>query len=128
MPDHPDLLTDDVSVAASPLVRSEWALRRGLQLFVVVVLASTAIIVGAHITDRYTIGHTSGTFIALTQQARSGTRYMPVPIEINAAAASITRDDLVSGKVVSLFETLALLALMWSVFRGLRSSWGVCEF
>jgi hypothetical protein len=85
----------------------------------------------SHLQDRYGVLHVQGAWMGLAQQANEGvlypplfdgehyggTRWMPLPILLNASAARITGEYLASGKAVGLVLTAGLLAL---VFVGLR--------
>lgn len=85
----------------------------------------------SHLGDRYKVGHVQGIWMALAQYAHEGTlypplsdgvrfggtRYMPLPIVLNAAASRATGEYLMSGKAVAMLLFIALLIL---VFVGLR--------
>ena len=87
-----------------------------------------------HISDRYKVGHVQGHWMALAQFANEGTlypplsdgmrfggtRHMPLPILLNATAARLTGDYLVSGKAVAIALFAALLAMTFVVLRQMR--------
>jgi hypothetical protein len=88
----------------------------------------------SHLGDRYRVGHVQGIWMALARYAHEGTlypplfdgvrfggtRYMPLPIVLNAAASRATGEYLMSGKAVAMLLFVALLALVWGVLRQLR--------
>jgi hypothetical protein len=85
----------------------------------------------AHIDDRYGVLHVQGAWMALARYANEGllypplydgaryggTRWMPAPIMLNAAAAKITGEYLESGKLVGLISMAVLLVLVFVVLR-----------
>lgn len=85
----------------------------------------------AHLNDRYQVSHVQGAWMGLAEYANEGvlypplydgeryggTRWMPLPILLNAAAARLTGEYLTSGKLVALVMMALLLIL---VFRALR--------
>jgi hypothetical protein len=113
------------------------------------VLKAALVIVGAagiaawlalglfHLGDRYRVGHAQGHWMALARYADEGrlypplfdgvrfggTRYMPLPILVNAAASSLTGEYLRSGKAVAIVLFAALLVLVFVVLRQLRCPW-----
>jgi hypothetical protein len=90
-----------------------------------------------HLHDRYRIDQVSGVHLALAWDANhgllypplydgrnfGGTRYMPLPIVIDAAAARLTGNYLVAGKLLSYAYFIALLALLVVLLRKFRCSW-----
>jgi hypothetical protein len=84
-----------------------------------------------HLGDRYRVGHVQGAWMALAQYANdgtlypplsdgtryAGTRWMPLPILVNAAAARITGEYLVSGKSVAMLLFAALIVLVLVALR-----------
>jgi hypothetical protein len=90
----------------------------------------------AHVDDRYNVLHVQGAWMALAQYTNEGvlypplydgeryggTRWMPIPILVNAAAANVTGEYLTSGKIVGIIATAALLALVGIIVRGARCS------
>ena len=87
-----------------------------------------------HISDRYKVGHVQGHWMALAKFVNDGTlypplsdgarfggtRHMPLPILLNATAARLTDEYLVSGKAVALALFTALLSLTFLVLRQIR--------
>jgi hypothetical protein len=96
-----------------------------------VVLACFAILTVAHIGDRYESGWVQGTRMALAQYANEGivfpplydgttyggTRFMPLPVLLHAGTARLTGEYLMSGKLLSLVTTLAMLGLVFLLLR-----------
>jgi hypothetical protein len=90
-----------------------------------------------HLRDRYMVGTGAGEWMALARYANEGTlypplsdgvrfggtRYMPLPIVVNAAAARLTGEYLSSGKAVALVLFAALLTLVFNVLRQLHCPW-----
>lgn len=90
----------------------------------------------SHLHDRYGVLHVQGAWMGLAQYANDGvvypplfdgehyggTRWMPLPILLNAAAARVTGEYIVSGKLVGLVMTAGLLGLVVFTLRRLGSS------
>jgi hypothetical protein len=90
---------------------------------------------GSHLQDRYGVLHVQGAWMNLAKYANEGivypplfdgeqyggTRWMPLPILLNAAAARITGEYLVSGKLVGLVLTAGLLVLVFFTLRRLET-------
>jgi hypothetical protein len=113
--------------------------RNGARRWLDLALASVAAVAIAgwlflgisHVDDRYGVLHVQGAWMALAQYADEGvlypplydgeryggTRWMPLPIVINAGAAKLTGEYLVSGKVVGIVSTAVLLVLVFLVLR-----------
>src|SRR6187551_2812517 len=84
-----------------------------------------------HLHDRFNVDHVSGTLLALTDRAREGvlyppffdgqtyggTRTMPLPILLYAAATTMGSDILAPAKLVDLLASAALVALLIVVLR-----------
>jgi hypothetical protein len=98
-----------------------------------VALGGTLFLAADHLTDRYEISHVAAAWIALTQYARDGllypplfdgehfggTRFMPLSIVLNTAAAALTGEYVISGKIVGALSMAALLyATVLSLDRG----------
>lgn len=99
----------------------------------VLVLTSSGVLAGwlflalVHLGDRYHIRHRQGVWIALAQQFNveglyppifdgvhyGGVRYMPGPFVLHGLVARITGEYLVSGKLLAIVATAALLALLY---------------
>jgi len=89
----------------------------------------------SHLRDRYEVGHVQGAWIGLEEYANEGTlypplfdgvhyggtRWMPLPILLNSAAARITGEYLASGKLVGLVLMAGLLALVFVALRRLET-------
>jgi hypothetical protein len=107
------------------------ALRWGLVAVTAVTLLSVGLLASVHVADRYQIGWVEGTRMALARSADSGvlypplhadgfvggTRFMPIPILLHAAVASVTGEYLTSGKLASLIATAFLLAVTFYALR-----------
>jgi hypothetical protein len=90
-----------------------------------------------HIEDRYRVGHVQGHWMALAQYAAhgtlypplsdgerfGGTRHMPLPIMVNAAASRLTGEYLRSGKRVAFVLFAILLGLLITTLRQIRCPW-----
>lgn len=84
-----------------------------------------------HVDDNYHVDHVTGAWMALTAYSAEGTlypplfddgyyggtRYAPLGIAVNTAAAKVTGEYLISGKAVALLLTIALLVLVYRVCR-----------
>jgi hypothetical protein len=91
----------------------------------VAVMCSIAFVQALHLTDKYQVTHVSGAWMALAKyldggtlypplfdgRAYGGTRYMPLQIVIDAGAARVTGEYLVSLKLVA-FGLLATLLIV----------------
>jgi hypothetical protein len=89
----------------------------------------------SHIRDRYGVLHVQGAWMGLAEYANEGTlypplfdglhyggtRWMPLPILLNAAAARITGEYLTSGKLMGLILTAGLLVLVFFALRQLEA-------
>ena len=89
----------------------------------------------AHARDRYHVLHVQGAWMTLAQygdegilypplydgERYGGTRWMPIPILLNAGAAKLTGEYLLSGKIVGLVSTAVLLGLVFSQLRRLSA-------
>jgi hypothetical protein len=90
-----------------------------------------------HIDDDYRVTHTQGVWIAAAERARAGelypplfdgqhyagTRYMPLPILLNAVASSVTGDPLIGGKLLAAILMAVLLALIVVLLRHFSCPW-----
>jgi hypothetical protein len=88
-------------------------------------------ILAVHVDDRYDIDHASGARIALARYASEGvlypplaehghfggTRFMPLPIMLHAAASKVTGEFVISGKLLSILTVIAVLAVVHRVVR-----------
>jgi hypothetical protein len=103
-------------------------------LLIVIAVVATAgwlFLAAVHLDDRYRVGHVQGAWMGLAQSADGGvlypplydgehyggTRYMPLPIIVNAAAARLTGEYLISGKLVALGLMTMLLGLLFACLR-----------
>src|SRR6185369_8449561 len=85
------------------------------------------------VADDYRVTHLGGTWAALAESARTGnlyppifdgehyagTRYMPLPILMNALASAMTGSPVIGGKIAAAVLMPALLALVFVTLRGL---------
>ena len=89
------------------------------------ILAGLTLISVVHLDDRYRLSHVSGAWMALAQYAGEGTlypplfdgerfggtRFMPLQFVLHGGLAEATGEYLVSGKLLALAVTVALLGL-----------------
>lgn len=92
-----------------------------------------------HRSDDYRVSHVQGVWIAAVEEARAGrlyppvfdgehyagTRYMPLPILLNAAASAALGDPLAGGKVLAATLMAILLGLVVMVLRRLSCPWAI---
>lgn len=112
-------------------------LSTALALVAVGVAAAWLFLAVVHVDDRYRFGHLQGVWAAVARAADhgllypplfdgahyGGTRWMPLPILLNATAARLTGEYAMSGKLVGLVCTAALLALVVWVVRRAGCPW-----
>jgi hypothetical protein len=130
----------DASLAGAtiaPTTRGLRALSIALITTALVIFAVWGWLAATHVDDRYRIDHVSGVHMALAWNANhgvlypplydgrsfGGTRYMPLSIVLDAAAARLTHDYLISGKSLSYLYAVSLLILLIILLRKLRCSW-----
>jgi hypothetical protein len=103
------------------------------------VLAGWLALAAIHVRDDYRVTHVQGVWIAAVEAARAGrlypplfdgehyagTRYMPMPILLNAVASAAAGDPLTGGKVLAAILMGTLLALVVSVLRRFSCPWPV---
>src|ERR1051326_7080235 len=108
-------------------------LSAALVLVSAAILGAWILLASVHWQDRYELDHVGGARIALAVYANEGklypdiyngqsfggTRFMPLPIVLQAAAAGVTRDYLSAGKLLGFATMLALLAAIFVVLRRL---------
>lgn len=116
---------------------SEGGLRALFGALVAVSLVIVAIwgtLAAVHLHDRYRIDQVSGVHMALAWNANhrtlypplfdgkvyGGTRYMPLPIVLDAAAERLTGDYLTSGKLLSYAYFVGLIGLLVLLLRRVR--------
>ena len=109
-------------------------LKVGLIMIGVAGIAGWLALALVHMNDRYMVGHGAGEWMALARYANEGTlypplsdgvrfggtRYMPLPIVVNAAAARLSGEHLASGKAVAMVLFAALLILVFIALRRLN--------
>lgn len=96
-----------------------------------VTFAAVALLAITHIDDLYDVGAAGGAWMGLATAARhgvlyppifahgffGGTRYMPLPIVIEAAGTAVAGSILAPAKVLVLISSIALLVLVYAVAR-----------
>lgn len=104
-----------------------------------IIVAGWLALAALHVSDDYRVTHTQGVWIAVAESARAGrlypplfdgehyagTRYMPVPIVLNAAASAVVGKPLAGGKVLAAALMGALLVLVVSLLRHASCPWSV---
>jgi hypothetical protein len=102
-----------------------------LAIVAVSAAAAVAVLGVVHLGDRYHVLTTSGVWIGLADYARdgllfpeiaeggsfAGTRYMPIPVVLHAALASLTGEYLTAGKLLGLLSAGALCLVAGFVLR-----------
>jgi hypothetical protein len=95
------------------------------------VLGACLLLAAVHVDDRYKLDHVSGARVALARYVNEGTlypelddgrfyggtRFMPVPVLLHAAAAKLTGEYLISGKLLGYGAMAGLLALIYALLR-----------
>jgi hypothetical protein len=126
MKSEPGLAAEDLPPALSLPMRLALWMVAGL------VLAGWLALVVLHVNDDYRVTHLQGVWTAMVEAARAGqlypplfdgehyagTRWMPLPILVNALAASLIGDSLIGGKV------LAAVAASGALDAFERGAWG----
>jgi len=106
-------------------------LRLALWSVAAAILAGWLALAVVHVHDDYRVTHYQGVWIAVSQAAReghlypaifdgehyAGTRYMPLPILMNALAARAAGDPLVGGKALAALLMGVLLVLLFVTLR-----------
>jgi hypothetical protein len=101
------------------------------------ILSCWVALAALHVGDDYRVTHTGGIWAALAETARTGhlyppifdgehyagTRYMPLPILLNALASGVVGDPLIGGKVLAGLLMIVLVALVVLVLRRLLCPW-----
>jgi len=101
------------------------------------VLAGWLALSALHVKDDYRVSHLQGVWLAVVDAARngqlyppifdgehySGTRYMPMPILLNALASGLVGDPLIGGKLVAAILMAGLLAVVVFVLRRSFCPW-----
>lgn len=107
------------------------AARLALAALAAIVAASWAILAVTHADDRYRVDFVSGTWLALADYASrgtlfppahedgfyGGTRYMPLPVLLDAAASEVTGDLVVGAKLATYVVAAILIAIAFAVLR-----------
>lgn len=130
-------ITSDVTgqprrILRRPVTLTLWAVAAA-------VLAGWLTLSALHLTDDYRVEHLQGVWLAVTDAARNGqlyppifdgehfagTRYMPLPILLNAFASRIAGDPLIGGKAVAIVLMATLLAIVVFVLRRVSCPWPI---
>ena len=105
--------------------------RAALAALAGIVGSSWVVLAVAHADDRHRVDFVSGTWLALADYAAAGTlfpaahengyyggtRYMPLPVLLDAGAAKIAGELLLSAKLVTYLVAVALSAIAFVVLR-----------
>jgi hypothetical protein len=122
---------DPITTVDIPSARVARVIDVGLAFLIAVAFGSVILVAAAHIDDRYNVNHVSGTWIALADDVRAGTLYRPLfddgvfggtwytPLQflLQAGAASISGEYIVSGKLLAYVTAAALLGLLFLLLR-----------
>ena len=114
-------------------------LRVPLWIVAIGILSCWIALAALHVADDYRVTHLGGTWAALAESARTGrlyppifdgehyagTRYLPLPILLNALASAVAGDPLIGGKVVAALLTITLMALVIVVLRRVLCPWPI---
>lgn len=121
--------------AVGPALRAP--IRLALWLVSAAVVAGWIVLAALHLRDDYRISHVQGIWIAATASVLTGhvyppivdgehyagTRYMPLPLLLNALAATVFGDPAVGGKLLAAVLMAALLSLIVWVLRRNACPW-----
>lgn len=108
-----------------------------LWLLAAAIVAGWIALAAGHLADDYRLSHMHGVWIAAAEAARNGvlypplfdgeryagTRYMPLPILLNALAANAVGDPLIGGKLLAAVLMATLLVLVLIVLRRVSCPW-----
>ncbi len=108
-----------------------------LSVLALVILATAVFVAVVHVGDRFAVDHASGARIALARSTvqgvlypplvddghYGGTRFMPLPVLLHAAASRLTGEYLLSGKLVAYATMAAVLGLMALILRRRGCHW-----
>jgi hypothetical protein len=122
----------------APALERPW-LRVPLWIVATGILSCWIALAVLHVADDYRVTHLGGTWAALAESARAGrlyppifdgehyagTRYLPLPILLNAVASAAAGDPLIGGKVLAALLTITLMALVIRVLRRLLCPWPI---
>ena len=120
-----------------PYPQPPLALRAALWATATAVLGGWLLLAVIHLSDGYRTGHLQGVWIAVAEAARhgrlyppifdgshySGTRYMPLPILLNATAAMALGDAAVAGKALAALLMAVVLMLTCVLLRRRGCPW-----
>ncbi len=110
----------------------ERSVAAGLAIILILIASSLLLLAAGHIHDRWGIDANAGVWMGLAQYARhgtlfpplyqggyfGGTRYMPLPVLLDAAASLVTGELSVAVKIVVYLTALLLFVLMYLLLRG----------
>jgi hypothetical protein len=120
----------------APAIERPW-LRVALWVVAGGIVSGWIALAWIHVGDDYRVSHNSGVWAALAETARAGhlyppifdgehyagTRYMPLPILLNALASGVVGDPLIGGKVLAGLLMIILMALVILALRRLLCPW-----
>lgn len=100
----------------------------------ITVASSYVVLAAAHVDDRYRVDFVSGTWLGLADYATrgvispplhdgeffGGTRYMPLPILVDAGLAELTGDLLLSAKIATYLIAVGLFGVAFAILRLVR--------
>jgi len=115
------------------------AIAAALWVLAVAIVSGWLTLATRHIDDDYRVTHSQGVWIAAIDAARAGrlysplydgehyagTRYMPMPILVNALAAAIVGDPLIAGKLAAAILMAMVLVVVVVVLRRVDCPWPV---
>jgi hypothetical protein len=130
-----DAITSGATGEPEPLFRLP--LSFALWTVAAAVVAGWLALSALHIKDDYRVTHLQGVWLAVADAARNGqlyppifdgehyagTRYMPMPILLNALAARVVGDPLIGGKLVAAILMAGLLVVAVFVLRRSLCQW-----
>jgi hypothetical protein len=113
----------------SPVLRG--AISVALWTVASAIVAGWLILAALHARDEYRVSHVQGVWVATAEAARAGrlypplfdgehytgTRYMPLPILLNALASATAGDPLIGGKMIAAILMAVLLATVVVVLK-----------
>jgi hypothetical protein len=114
--------------------RAQRALDVALAVIAALTIAAVVVLAWVHVDDRYRVDHVDGARMALARQANMGTLYpplrqdgfyggtrsMPIPVVLDAAAARLTDEYLVSGKLIAYTTMIGLVLATFFLLKSLR--------
>ena len=125
--------------ADGPLSAVRTIVNGALWMVATAAIAGWLALAAVHLRDDYRVTHVQGVWIAAAEAARhgqlypplfdgehyAGTRYMPLPILLNALAAAVAGDPWVGGKLLAAILTGILLVVIVCVLRRCSCGWAL---